>query len=191
MALKVRPAGLKCVHLRKISLLYYFEIHFISDLNAFLFLLQLKWVYLKANLLEVGLDPIQLRKYSSKNAHTKLWYCKLWQKTYWNEHRSLTDTWLITLWLNWPIRSTTRVKLYKPQYSNTNSPDWSLYQSFSHQVIISWILTTFSLDYVSILLGENWLWSLLGLKRLIPSTDLIHHTLIWYVEDDFRTGTGR
>ena len=68
MALKVRPAGLKCVHLRKISLLYYFEIHFISDLNAFLFLLQLKWVYLKANLLEVGLDPIQLRKYSSKNA---------------------------------------------------------------------------------------------------------------------------
>lgn len=46
----------------------YFEIHFISDLNALLFLLQLKWVYLKANLLEVGLDPIQLHKYSSKNA---------------------------------------------------------------------------------------------------------------------------
>ena len=68
IALKVRPAGLKCVHLRKISLLYYFEIYFISDLNAFLFLIQLKWVYLKANLLEVGLDPIQLRKYSSKNA---------------------------------------------------------------------------------------------------------------------------
>ena len=35
-----------------------------------------------------------------------------------------------------------------------------------HQEIISLILTTFSLDYVLILLGENWLWSLLGLKRL-------------------------
>lgn len=68
IALKVRPAGPKCVHFGKISLLYYFEVHFISDLNAFLFLLQLKWVYLKANLLEVGLAPIQLRKYSSKNA---------------------------------------------------------------------------------------------------------------------------
>ena len=39
-------------------------------------------------------------------------------------------------------------------------------QSFSHQVIILLILTTFSFDYVLILLGENWLWSLLGLKGL-------------------------
>ena len=68
IAFKVRRASLKCIHLKKISLLHYFEIYFISDLNAFLFLLQLKWVYLKANLLEVGLDPIQLHKYSSKNA---------------------------------------------------------------------------------------------------------------------------
>ena len=39
-------------------------------------------------------------------------------------------------------------------------------QRFSHQVIISLILTTFSLDYVLILLWENWLWSLLGLKGI-------------------------
>lgn len=40
-------------------------------------------------------------------------------------------------------------------------------QSFSHLVMILLTLTTFSLDYVWILLGENWLWSLLGLKGLI------------------------
>ena len=39
-------------------------------------------------------------------------------------------------------------------------------QSFSHQMIISLILTTFSLDYVLTLLGENRLWSLLRLKGL-------------------------
>ena len=39
-------------------------------------------------------------------------------------------------------------------------------QSFSHQVIILLILTTFFLIYVLILSGENWLWSLLGLKGL-------------------------
>ena len=39
-------------------------------------------------------------------------------------------------------------------------------QSFSHQMIISVILTTSSLVYLLILLGENRLWSLLGLKEL-------------------------
>ena len=39
-------------------------------------------------------------------------------------------------------------------------------QSFSHQMIISLILTTSSLVYILILLGENRLWSLLGLKGL-------------------------
>ena len=37
----------------------------------------------------------------------------------------------------------------KPQYPNTNSPD------FSHQVIISSFLTTFSLDYALIMSREN------------------------------------
>ena len=39
-------------------------------------------------------------------------------------------------------------------------------QSFSHQVIISLILTTSSLDYVLTLLRENRLWSLSGLRGL-------------------------
>ena len=39
-------------------------------------------------------------------------------------------------------------------------------QSFSHQMIISLILTTSSVVYILILSGENRLWSLLGLKGL-------------------------
>ena len=38
-------------------------------------------------------------------------------------------------------------------------------QSTAHQVIILFILTAVSLDYVLTLLRENWLWSLLGLKE--------------------------
>ena len=53
--------------------------------------------------------------------------------------------------------------------TSTNSPDWSPYISlkvFSHLVSILWILTTFSFDYVLLLLGENWCWSLLRPKGL-------------------------
>ena len=38
-------------------------------------------------------------------------------------------------------------------------------QSTAHQVIILFILTAVSLDYVLTLLRENWLWSLLGLEE--------------------------
>ena len=70
------------------------------------------------------------------------------------------------------------ISLY-PQYQHTDSPNWSLYisitirwenlvkdQSIFPQVIILWILTTFSVDCVLILLGENWCWSLLGFKGI-------------------------
>ena len=39
-------------------------------------------------------------------------------------------------------------------------------QGFSHQVMILLTLTTFSLNYLLMLFGENWLWSLLGPKGL-------------------------
>ena len=39
-------------------------------------------------------------------------------------------------------------------------------QSIFSLVIILLILITISLDYVLILLGENWCWSLVGLKGL-------------------------
>ena len=68
---------------------------------------------------------------------------------------------------------------FKLQYQQTNSPDWSPYislkiswenllkdQSIFLMVSISWILKTISFDYVWILVGENWCWSLLGLKEL-------------------------
>ena len=70
---------------------------------------------------------------------------------------------------------------FKPQYPHTNSPDWSSYISLEisweslikdqsiFPLVIIWliILLTISLDNVWILLGENWCWSLLGLKGLI------------------------
>ena len=68
---------------------------------------------------------------------------------------------------------------FKTQYQQTSSPHWSLYislklscenllkdQRIFPMVSISWILKTICFDYVWILLGENWCWSLLGLKRL-------------------------
>ena len=64
---------------------------------------------------------------------------------------------------------------------HTNSPDWSSYipfkisgenlikdQSIFSLVIILFILITISLDNVWLLLGENWCWSLLDVKGLIP-----------------------
>ena len=48
---------------------------------------------------------------------------------------------------------------------STNSADWSLFpKSIFPLVSILWILTTLSFDYVLLLLGENWCWSLLGPK---------------------------
>ena len=68
---------------------------------------------------------------------------------------------------------------FYPQYYHTDSPNWSLYisiriswenlikdQSIFPQVIILWILTTYFLDCVLILLQENWCWSLLWLKGI-------------------------
>ena len=68
---------------------------------------------------------------------------------------------------------------FKPQYLHTNSPNWSLYISLKNELrefvkrsrhfylgdhfINSHNL---SVDNVWILLGENWSWSLLGLKGL-------------------------
>ena len=66
-----------------------------------------------------------------------------------------------------------------PQYPQTNSPNWSLYISLRNElgeidkrseiflfVIIWLILIDVALDNLWILLGENWCWSLLGLKGL-------------------------
>ena len=68
---------------------------------------------------------------------------------------------------------------FKPRYQQINSPDWSPYislkiswenllkdQSIFPMASISWILTNISFDYVLILLGESWCWSVLGLKGL-------------------------
>ena len=68
---------------------------------------------------------------------------------------------------------------FKLQYPQTNSPNWSLYISLQNQlgeidkrseiflsVIIWLILIDVALDNLGILLGENWRWSLLGLKGL-------------------------
>ena len=53
-------------------------------------------------------------------------------------------------------------------------------QSIFPQVIILYILITFSLDFVLMLLGENRYWSLLGLKRelltSVRTTRLIHQS---------------
>ena len=69
----------------------------------------------------------------------------------------------------------------KPQYPHTNSANWSLYISLKNKfrkfnkrskivndlfVINLLILLDFALDNQWILLGENWCWSLLGLKGL-------------------------
>ena len=69
---------------------------------------------------------------------------------------------------------------FKPQYPHTNSPHWYSYISLKisweslikdrriFSLVVIWlILITISLDNVWILLGENWCWSLLGLKGLI------------------------
>ena len=74
---------------------------------------------------------------------------------------------------------------FKPQYWQTNSPDWFLFissenklreivqdQSIFPNVIISLILITFYHHYVLIPLGENWCWSLLGLKGLSPNISM-------------------
>ena len=76
---------------------------------------------------------------------------------------------------------------FKPQYPNTNSPDWSPCISVKNwlrefvcwsklflSVLISLIFTTFSLDDVLIMLRESWLWSLLGRKGLRAETDLFN-----------------
>ena len=65
--------------------------------------------------------------------------------------------------------------MWKPQYPNTNSPDWSpcisvknwlrefvCWSKLFPSVIILLILTRFSLDDVLIMLREDWLWFLLG-----------------------------
>ena len=65
--------------------------------------------------------------------------------------------------------------MWKPQYPNTNSADWSpcisvknwfrefvCWSKLFPSVIILWILTRFSLDDVLIMLREDWLWFLLG-----------------------------
>ena len=69
---------------------------------------------------------------------------------------------------------------FKPHYPHINSPDWYSYisleisweilikdQSIFFLVIIWLILVTISLSNICISLGENWWWSLLGLKGLI------------------------
>ena len=57
-------------------------------------------------------------------------------------------------------------KQKKIEFKRRRKSNHNIYQSFSHQVIFLLILTTFSLDYVLILLGENWLWTFLGLIGL-------------------------
>ena len=70
-------------------------------------------------------------------------------------------------------------KKFKPQYPHTNSPNWSLYKSLKNELrefnnrSKNFLLGdhfinshNLSFDNVWILLGENWCWSLLGLKGL-------------------------
>ena len=80
--------------------------------------------------------------------------------------------------MTWKITNTI-VNPFKSQYQHTNSPNWSPYISFKNQLrefnnrsryflfgdhLL--ILITVSLDNYWILLGENWCWSLSGLKGL-------------------------
>ena len=73
----------------------------------------------------------------------------------------------------------------KSPYPYTNSPNWSLYFSIKNTlrefdkrskhfilVIILSILTTFSLNCILILLGENWCLSLSGLKGLLDTREV-------------------
>ena len=53
-------------------------------------------------------------------------------------------------------------------------------QSIFPFVIILLILMTFSLDCVLIILGENWCWSLLGLKGLISPCALSGFPWDWH-----------
>ena len=75
-------------------------------------------------------------------------------------------------------------------YTHTNSPQWSPYISFKNFLrefnkwsrhfslaIILLILITLSLDNMRIWLGENWCWSLLGLKRVKTRLDTIQTEL--------------
>ena len=70
-------------------------------------------------------------------------------------------------------------KKFKPQYQHTNSPNWSLYISLKNELrefdsrSKNFLLGdhfinshNLSFDNVWILSGENWCWSLLGLKGL-------------------------
>ena len=54
-----------------------------------------------------------------------------------------------------------------------------LIKTFPHQVVISLILTILSLDCLLIMLRENWLWSLLGLKELISFVSLDRSWFTW------------
>ena len=94
-----------------------------------------------------------------------------------------TRNYILNSCLSWTLwRSIESVSLltFKQQYPHTNSPNRSSYISckkllrefnkrsrhflFGDHLAI---LITFSLDNVWILLGENWCWSLLGLKVLL------------------------
>ena len=67
-------------------------------------------------------------------------------------------------------------------------------QSIFPQVIILYILITFSLDFVLMLLGENRYWSLLGLKRelltSVRTTRLIHQSRQFNVQRAVCSRTG-
>ena len=76
-----------------------------------------------------------------------------------------------------------KYSLYPPKYPHTNSPYWYSYISLeisweslikdhsSFFLVIIWlILVTICLDNVWILLGENYCWSLLGVKGLNSKT---------------------
>ena len=117
--------------------------------------------------------------------YSNLWYCH-------SQIISQLQVPLLTKWTRQPWQSP-----YKPQYLHTNSPNWSLYISLLNPlgefdkrsehfpfVIILLTLITFSIDDVLILFGENWGWSLLGVKRTswqaIPEGDAFTRVTVYF-----------